>query len=374
MTRGHWIAASKALGRFVPVDGPYPHICAATVAAEDTVSGQPLQLAAWERERFCAACAHDKHLQTHPSTNDTRERIPMHSNQLLTAALSAAARGWHVFPLRPDDKRPAIAKWEQRATVDPDRIRRCWAAGPFNVGIACGPSGLIVLDFDARKTGQNAATGCDGYLHGWVGFIDLCRDLGHPIPADTYAVATARGGLHLYFRQPDGIELRNTAGTLGRLIDTRGHGGYVVAAGSIVKGQQYHVPRQAVPPYAARPDARPAPLPGWLAERLHPAPLRPAGPPVVVELPADRHGAYVRAAITGTLDKLGEAREGGRNRALYMAAQTLGQLVAGHAVAEDTVTAVLADTAARLGLGPREIETTIRSGLAAGARRPRQVA
>jgi hypothetical protein len=288
----------------------------------------------------------------------------MHSNDLLTAALSAAGRGWHVFPLRPDDKRPAIDRWEQRATTDPDRIRRCWTAGTYNVGIACGPSGLVVPDFDSRKTGQAAPAGCEGYMHGWGVFTDLCGNLGHPVPDDTYAVTTGRGGLHLYFRHPDGPELRNTAGALGWLIDTRAHGGYVVAAGSVVAGRAYTV----------RQDARAAVLPGWLAERLRPAPLRPEGPPVVVELPADRRGAYVRAAIDGTLTKLGEAAEGGRNRALFMAAQTLGQLVAGRAVAEDAVTTVLTDAAARLGLGSREIETTIRSGLAAGARRPRQVA
>jgi hypothetical protein len=364
MTGGHWIAASKALGRFVPVDGPYPHICDRTVAAEDTASGQPLQLARWERERYCAACTHDKHVRSHPSTNDMMERIPMHNNEFLTAALSAAARGWHVFPLRPDDKRPAIERWEQRATTDPDRIRRCWTAGPYNIGIACGPSGLVVPDFDARKTGQAAPAGAEGYLHGWGVFTDLCADLGHPVPDDTYALNTGRGGLHLYFRHPDGPELRNTAGTLGWLIDTRAHGGYVVAAGSTVAGRTYGI----------RQDTRVAPLPGWLAERLQPAPLRPEGPPVVIELPGDRHGAYVRAAIDGTLTKLAEAGEGGRNHALFMAAQTLGQLAAGGAVAEDTVTAVLTDAAGRLGLRPREIERTIASGLRAGARRPRQVA
>jgi hypothetical protein len=315
-----------------------------------------------EHERPCHKVCAEGHAT--PSTPDNKGTILMRHNELLTSALAAAARGWHVFPLRPNDKRPAIDRWEQRATTDLDRIRRCWTAGPFGIGLACGPSGLIVLDFDARKTGQPAPAGREGYLHGWGVFTDLCRDLGHPVPDDTHAVNTGRGGLHLYFRHPDGPELRNTAGALGWLIDTRAHGGYVVAAGSTVAGHAYTVQR----------DDRPGDLPAWLAERLQPAPLRPAGPPVVVELPADRHGAYVRAAITGTLTKLAEAHEGGRNRALFMAAQTLGQLVAGGAVTEDTVTAVLADAAAHLGLGPREIETTIRSGLAAGARRPRQVA
>jgi hypothetical protein len=57
-----------------------------------------------------------------------------------------------------------------------------------------------------------------------------------------------------------------------------------------------------------------------------------------------------------------------------MAAQTLGQLAAGGAVAEDTVTTVLTQAGTRLGLTDRETCRTIRSGLAAGARRPRTVA
>jgi hypothetical protein len=57
-----------------------------------------------------------------------------------------------------------------------------------------------------------------------------------------------------------------------------------------------------------------------------------------------------------------------------MAAQTLGQLVAGGALTEHTVTDVLTDTARGIGLSEREIARTIRSGLAAGARRPRVAA
>src|SRR5438093_650742 len=44
--------------------------------------------------------------------------------------------------------------WEARATTDPDRIRKAWTRAPYNVGIACGPSGLLVVDLDVPKPGQ----------------------------------------------------------------------------------------------------------------------------------------------------------------------------------------------------------------------------
>ena len=70
-------------------------------------------------------------------------------------ALAYARRSWHVFPLVPGEKRPAITRWEDRATLDPTRIGRCWhrrtSAGPFGVGIACGPSRLVVVDLDQPK-------------------------------------------------------------------------------------------------------------------------------------------------------------------------------------------------------------------------------
>jgi hypothetical protein len=91
-------------------------------------------------------------------------------------------------------------------------------------------------------------------------------------------------------------------------------------------------------------------------------------------LPADRAGRYLQAAIDRTLTKLGQASEGGRNGALYMAAQTLGQLAAGGALTEQQVTDALTPAARALGLTERETARTIRSGLTAGARHPRSVA
>ncbi|RNI02237.1 DNA primase [Micromonospora aurantiaca] len=296
-------------------------------------------------------------------------------SDLLIAALGHAARGWHVFPLRPGDKRPAFPDhaaddctgrdprcraghvgWEARATTDPDRIRRAWSARPYGIGLACGPSRLVVVDLDTPKTG---GAGRDG--------LAVLAELAaaHAAAIDpTYTVATGRGGTHLYYRHPDtGPALRNTAGTLGPMVDTRAHGGYVVAPGSTVAGR----------PYTVDLDTDPAPLPGWLAALLAPAPLPPQRP-VVVDLPADRTGAYVRAAIDRETARVTAAPAGERNRSLYIAAVALGQLTAGGALTAADAQSVLEQAAASAGLGRVETARTIRSGLAAGSRRPRKVA
>ena len=74
---------------------------------------------------------------------------------LRTQAVHLASRGWHVFPITPGSKKPpVIDRWETRATTNPDQIHHWWREVPFNVGIATGPSGLVVVDLDTRKPGQ----------------------------------------------------------------------------------------------------------------------------------------------------------------------------------------------------------------------------
>lgn len=131
---------------------------------------------------------------------------------LLYAALEAAERGWPVLLLHPHDKRPAghAEKYcprtgrcvdghktpEQRATTDTALLTAAWAQRPYNVGIATGPSGLLVVDLDTLKPEDPKGT-----PDGATSFAALCERAEQTVP-DTYRVRTARGGEHLYFTQP----------------------------------------------------------------------------------------------------------------------------------------------------------------------------
>jgi hypothetical protein len=290
----------------------------------------------------------------------------------LSFALAAADAGWHVFPCAPGSKRPALREnWQDLATTDRGRIRDWWARRPYNVGIACGQSGLVVIDLDVAREGQGGSDGSDGPgrrpgLDGPASGADalqrLCRAHGQRYPAGTYTVDTPSGGTHLYFTAPE-TPVRNSAGRLGPLIDVRAHGGYVVGDGSLINGRRY----------AARGDFLPLalPLPAWIARLLL---EEPALPEITRPLPAlDRAQgrAYALAAFREETRRVAEARVGTRNDTLNRAAFSLGQLVAAGLIPPLPVMTGLADAAARAGLPADEARRTIRSGLAAGARKPR---
>ncbi|MGE3413438.1 MAG: bifunctional DNA primase/polymerase [Dehalococcoidia bacterium] len=321
------------------------------------------------------------------------DRLATDSARLLAAALDTAARGWPVFPLRPGTKRPALhhasrcpatgpcagghAGWEQRATTDPDRIRRAWAAGAFNVGLPCGRAGLVIVDLDMPDPGDPADTVPPVWAARGVGdgagvLAWLAHAVGEEVPA-TRTVATPRGGRHLYFLAPTGAGapvLRNTAGDRGRglgwKVDTRAHGGYVVAPGSATPDGVYRLAD----------DRDPAPLPTWLARRLTAPPLPPV-PTGSIRTAAGRISRYLHAAITAETARVTSAPAGQRNASLYVAAIALGQLVAGGALSEPDARAVLRSAAAgHVALGaynPHQAEQTITSGLRAGAKRPRTI-
>jgi Bifunctional DNA primase/polymerase, N-terminal len=287
------------------------------------------------------------------------------SEKLMWAATGLAERGWHIFPCVPGGKRPALREdWERRATTDTGRIARCWATGPYNIGIACGPSGLVVIDLDTAKPGQQAPAGWDipGIRDGADTLAALCQRHGQPIPFGTFMTQTPSGGMHLYFTAPDGAQLRNTAGRLAWLIDTRAAGGYVVGPGSLIDGRAYTIANPAPP----------APLPGWLARLLaDPAPATGTpGAVTTVTGPA----RYAITALRGETQRVLDAAEGTRNDTLNHAAFACGQLAAAGLLPMTLAYDALLTAARQAGLTPREADRTIRSGLTSGTRKPRGAA
>ncbi|WP_405617824.1 bifunctional DNA primase/polymerase [Streptomyces sp. NBC_00076] len=279
---------------------------------------------------------------------------------LLSAALDAAERGWHVFPLRPGTKRPALhgetacprtgpcesghAKWEQRATTNPDIIRATWTRAPYNVGIATGPSGLLVIDLDVPKDHSSSDT-----PDGVTTFAALCERAGHAVPT-TYRTRTASGGEHLYFAAPPGVRLTNTARTVAASVDTRGWGGYVVAAGSTTPAG----------PYEALCGPETVAVPGWLLSILRPAP-KPSEAPSVAMMGQSRR--YADVALTREARNVAGAAHGRREAALFRAARALGRFVAWGDLPRHMVEQALQEAGEAAGLTVAECRSTLRSAL-----------
>jgi putative DNA primase/helicase len=299
---------------------------------------------------------------------------------VLEAAIVYASWGWHVHPLRPGDKRPLLTDWPRRATTDPAQIRRWWGRWPAaNIGLACGPSGLLAVDLDVKH-------GVDG-LAAWEA---LKAELG--FDDDRTPVSdTPSGGRHVLFSVGEGLlgegiaPPRNTAGKLGPGIDTRGQGGYIVLPPSRLAGD-------AEATWAWRPEAhprhfRPKPLPQALWQRLaatesgawqgERSPAMAIPPEVGTSVNAPRPDrlrgvtAYAKAAVRDEACRVAAAPRGTRNDTLNAAAFSLGQLAGAGLLDRYQVERPLVLAASVAGLGEEEATATVHSGLDAGQKLPR---
>jgi Bifunctional DNA primase/polymerase, N-terminal len=285
------------------------------------------------------------------------------------AALSHARRGWVLVPLKPGTGLPA-RKWAHVTSTPPGAVATWWPGPLYNPGILTGPSSLIVVDLDSLA-GHGVTLPPEwagsGVTHGAEVLGAAAQLVGETIPA-TYTVTTARGGTHLYFQAPDGAPIGNSRGRIGPLVDVRGVGGLVVAAGSVKAGGAYELTD----------DREPVRLPAWLAElasRPRPAPCRSAAADsVTVTRDITRRG-YGAAALRAETAILAATCRGGRNDQLNRSAYALGQLVGSGDLAEAEVTTALLSAAQANGLiaddGLAAAERTLRSGLTAGIAQPR---
>jgi putative DNA primase/helicase len=219
-----------------------------------------------------------------------------------------------------------------------------------------GASGIFVVDVDG-ETGR-------------ASLKELEAQYG-PLPK-TLTVKTGKRR-HYYFRSK-GASIPNRVGQLGKGIDIRGDGGYVVAAGSVhVSGCMYRfVDGRGLDEIAI------AEAPAWLlrlitgdaaakAEKDFPWAI----PVLVAKL--GRARAYAEAARQQEVDRVRKAPNHQRNNTLNIAAFRLGQLLPYEILEEAGVVNDLAKAAVEIGLDQNEIQGTIASGLNAGRRHPRRL-
>ena len=267
-------------------------------------------------------------------------------NDMMTTALDYASRDRKVFPCG-ISKRPLTKNGLKAATTDQETIRGWWTKHPdASIGAPTG-GGFFVLDIDLPD-GQAA--------------LDVLEKDNSPLPP-TLEQRTGSGGRHLFFLVD--TEIRNSAGKLGKNIDIRGDGGYVILPpSSHEKGSYKWINSNSM-----------AAAPQWLLDKLtkkeqEKEPKKEQAL-VVSSNQTIIKGSYGRQALENEIIELKGTGKGSRNHQLNRASFSLGQLVAGGELNQGQVESDLLSAALSIGLSSEEANITIKSGMDAGMQDPR---
>lgn len=262
--------------------------------------------------------------------------VPEERRYLLDQASEAMKRGWKLVALM--GKKPLGNDWPNRPITSDKLLLKHIAAGR-NLGLLTGTaSGVLVLDVDLHKGAQ----------------------VPDNIPIGP-AVLTGGGGLHLYFRMPPNVILRNAVRLPYAGIDVRASGGQVVYPGSIHpdSGEMYDWLPGRSPSEVALPDLPPEVL-------MH----LPVEQQSEVVLPRRRGHHYYDAALRREIARVANSSEGTRNSNLNLAAFKLAKYVGEGMLANVAVEEALRDAARQCGLCSSEVLPTIHSAFA-GANKKR---
>jgi len=152
----------------------------------------------------------------------------MASGSLKHALEYAKRYGWKLFAChgikdgactcgKPDctrkGKHPAVKAGVKAATNDPEELKAQFTNPAFNIGLATGDGLLVVdIDTDEKKGKQGRAS--------WAALI------GDNELQPTLTSQTGSGGLHVFYRVQEALQSKTSA--LGKDIDIRAEGGYVI--------------------------------------------------------------------------------------------------------------------------------------------------
>lgn len=292
-------------------------------------------------------------------------------SELGAAARTYAACGLLVFPVWwPEEgvcacpanktctspaKHPMTRNGVKGANADEGAIYAWWQRHPrANIGLPAGDNNFAVLDVDPRHGGDEA-----------LARLRTSMDAkGQPLPG-TVTQITGSGGRHFLYRAPAGgvKGAANAFGTNMVGLDTRGRGGYIVAAPSVhVTGGTYEWVNFL---------DNDAPWPSMLTKLMTPSKFVPT---VQDMFDAARTGGrgYAAKALENEVSAVRDSREPGRNNRLNEAAFSIGTLVGAGELEETLAAQELYAAALACGLGVREAAATIASGIAGGKASPRE--
>jgi hypothetical protein len=284
--------------------------------------------------------------------------------QNLAAALDLVKAGFAIFPARVHwkdgrwKKNPIGSGW-QIGTTDPERVRLLWRRHSSAVpGIALRRAGLVVIDAD-RHGGPDGVAAFDKLIaeHG-----------GLPIGPIT---ATAGGGFHYIFKQPDGKPLGNHDGVLhGQGINVRGCGGWIVGPGAVCPdGSMWRTADGSPSLIEAFRNGTVPTIPAWFVDIVRPPkratrkkapntkqtetaePSPSARPPQSRKAVTKREKAYARGTLKKIVEELAAMSPNtGRNEMTYRKAFALGTMIARGWIDAETVKTELFSACERNGL------------------------
>jgi hypothetical protein len=268
--------------------------------------------------------------------------------------------GWRVFPVGAD--RVPHIKWKMNAGRSANFVRHYWHRYPrADIGVACGQSGLVVIDVDVKS-------GIDG-------FASLRRLTGGKISFVTPTSESPSGGRHLYFKHPgQGKKVITNAGKLAPGLDVRADGGMAILPPG--RGRRWF---GSLDPWGVSL----APLPAWVPVIDNDPTPTPgcALPAPIVHSDGQCTSFYGEAALTRAYVAIEQARCGSQEQVLNREYFSIGGLVAGGEINRAIALQLLTEAAGRMPSfdsrrpwRPAELQTKINRAFEQGLRSPRRAA
>lgn len=262
-----------------------------------------------------------------------------------------ALLGWRLHPASQYSRAACIKNAVELATCDLDQLER-WAQQFPECGwrVVMEGSGVWALDVDVPSPDHEA----DGVkalahlvaVHGSIPSRPMTRSGG--------------GGLALFFRH-DGEPITGATGTPASGLDPR-RGRLTVTVPPSIHHRTRRPYRWLAPPW----EVAPPPAPAWLLKLVAP----PDDPAPVPSRPMSEHGRpYAVAALRRAVEQVATAPAGQRNATLNSATWRVARFISTGQLQPGEIADALAHAGRVAGLDRMEVQRTLASALAAGARR-----